>query len=189
MKTTRLLTFIFQAGLLVPIAAYAADVEVTLKDGLDGNLNGYCLDIKGGGQNIDPSRGLQAHTCYSYRGDLGSDQSIDPEGIARGEFRVVAFDVCATVESAEAGAEVALSTCDGSDSQQFKFAENGFISPKSAPGMCLTAGKETTFGRGGTSPHQIKTLTLQSCGDDLAAYQEWYTRTQDDYNSAQGAGT
>ena len=69
MKYTSLLRLILQAGLLLPVAAFAADVEVTLKDNLDGNLNGYCLDIKGGGPNIDPSEGLQAHTCYSYRGD------------------------------------------------------------------------------------------------------------------------
>ena len=185
MKHTNLLRLILQAGLLIPAAAYAADVEVTLKDSLDGNLNGYCLDIKGGGQNVDPSRGLQAHTCYSYRGDLGSDQAIDPEGIARGEIKVIAFDVCATMESKEAGAEVALTACDGGELQQFDVAENGNISPTGAPGMCLTAGKETTFGRGGTSPHQIKSLTLQSCGADLAAYQKWYTRTQDDYDNAQ----
>jgi hypothetical protein len=186
MKHTGLLRCIALAVLLFPLAVYAADVEVSLKDNLDGNLNSYCLDIKGGGQNIDPTRGLQAHTCYSYRGELGSDQAIDPDGIAKGEFNIPAFDVCATVEVTEAGAEVSLSTCDGSESQQFNFAENGYISPKSAPGMCLTAGNETAFGRGGTSPHQIKTLTLQSCGDDLTAYQEWYTRTQDDYDSAQG---
>ena len=186
MKYTGFLGLILQAGLLFPLAAHAAAVEVTLKDKLDGDLNAYCLDIKGGGQNIDPSRGLQAHTCYSYRGDLGSDQALDPEGIARGEFKIVAFDVCATTDGTEAGAEISLSACDGSDLQQFDVAENGYISPKSAPDMCLTAGKETAFGRGGTSPHQIKTLTLQSCGDDLTAYQEWTTRTQDEYDSGQG---
>ena len=185
MKYTSFLCFMLQAGLLFPVAGFADNIEVTLKDNLDGNLNGYCLDIKGGGPNIDPSRGLQAHTCYSYRGDLGSDQALDPDGIARGEFRIVAFEVCATMDSTEAGAEVALATCDASETQQFDFAENGYISPKSAPGMCLTAGKETAFGRGGTSPHQIKTLTLQSCGEELTAYQEWSTRTQDDYNSEQ----
>ncbi|MHC5112572.1 MAG: hypothetical protein ACYTHJ_22150, partial [Planctomycetota bacterium] len=115
MKFTGLFRLVLPLGLLVPIIAFAADVEVSLKDKLDGNLNGYCLDIKGGGQNIDPSRGLQAHTCYSYRGDLGTDQAFDPEGIARGEFHVVAFDVCATMESVEEGTEVSLSACDGSE--------------------------------------------------------------------------
>jgi hypothetical protein len=118
---------IIQAALILPAAALAADVEVTLKDNLDGDLNGYCLDIKGGGRNIDPSAGLQTHTCYSYRGELGPDQGIDPEGVAKGTFKVTAFDVCATMQGTEAGAEVALSECDGSDMQQFDFADNGFI--------------------------------------------------------------
>lgn len=185
MKYKSILLFIIQAVLILPVTALTADVEVTLKDNLDGDLNGYCLDIKGGGQNIDPSRGLQAHTCYSYRGELGTDQGIDPDGVAEGTFKITAFDVCATMQGTEAGAEVALSACDGSDMQQFDITDNGFISPKSAPGMCLTAGEETAFGRGGTSPHQIKTLTLQACGGDLTAYQEWYTRTQAEYNSEQ----
>jgi len=185
MNCTHFLRFTLGTGLLVSVMAFSADVEVTLKDRLDGNLNGYCLDIRGGGRNIDPSQGLQAHTCYSYRGDLGPDQAFDPELIAGGEFKVLAFDVCATMEGTEEGAEVALSACDGSELQQFDFAANGCISPQSAPGMCLTAGNETTCGMGGTSPHQIKALTLRPCSDALAAYQEWYTRTQDDYNSEQ----
>lgn len=185
MKYTTLLRLVLPVGLLFPLAALSADVEVTLKDNLDGDLNGYCLDIKGGGRNIDPTRGLQAHTCYSYRGELGGDQAIDPEGIARGQFELRAFDVCATTDGTEAGSEIALSACDDSESQQFEVAESGTISPKSAPSMCLTAGEETSFGGGGTSPHQIKSLTLQACGDELAAYQAWYTRTQEEYDGEQ----
>lgn len=173
-------------GLLIPLVALAADVEVTLKDRLDGNLNGYCLDIRGGGRNIDPSQGLQAHTCYSYRGDLGSDQAFNPEDVTRGEFRIYQFDVCATMEGTEADAEVALTACDGSELQKFEFTANGYISPEGAPGMCLTAGMGTTFGMGGVSPHQIKSLTLQTCGGDLTAYQEWTTRTQEEYDAEHG---
>lgn len=186
MTTLRSIGCAFLGALLLSLAAFAADVEVTLQDGLDGNLNSYCFDIRGGGRNIDPAAGLQAHTCYSYRGDLGSDQAFDPEGIARGEFKIPAFDVCATMEGTEEGAGVALSACDGNEFQRFDFAADGRISPESAPGMCLTAGNETTFGMGGTSPHQIKNLTLESCADDRAAYQEWTTRTQADYDSQQG---
>jgi len=102
MKLKRFLRLVLGTGLLLPVSAFAADVEVTLKDGLDGNLNGYCFDIRGGGRNIDPSAGLQSHTCYRYRGDLGADQAFDPEGIASGEFKIPAFDVCATMEGTEA---------------------------------------------------------------------------------------
>ena len=183
MKYARLLCVLLPAGLFFSATLFAAEVEVAVKNQLDGNLNGYCLDIKGGGQNVDPSRGLQAHTCYSYRGNLGSDQAFDAEGIANGVFKITAFDVCATMASTAAGSEVSLAACDGGDAQQFDFADSGTISPSTAPGMCLTAGEETTMGRGGTSPHQIKTLTLQKCSDDQAAVQEWFTRTQADYNS------
>jgi cytochrome c oxidase subunit 2 len=85
--------------------------------------------------------------------------------------------------STDAGTEVSLTACDGSDAQQFDVADSGTISPATAPGMCLTAGEETSMGRGGTSPHQIKTLTLQECSDEQTAAQEWFTRTQEDYNT------
>jgi cytochrome c553 len=183
MNHVRLLCILLPVGLFLSAAATAADVEVALRDKLDGNLNGYCFDIRGGGRNVDPSRGLQAHTCYSYRGALGSDQAIDAEDAANGVFRIPAYEVCATMASTDVGAEVSLTTCDGSDAQQFDFAGSGTISPRTAPGMCLTAGDETTMGRGGTSPHQIKSLTLQECSDALTASQEWYTRTQEDYNA------
>lgn len=183
MKYARLLCILLPAGLFLSATASAADVEVVLKDKLDGNLNGYCFDIKGGGRNVDPSRGLQAHTCYSYRGAIGSDQAIDPDSVANGVFRLPAYDVCVTMANPSEGDEVSLTACDGSDAQRFDFADSGTISPSTATGMCLTAGEDTTMGRGGTSPHQIKTLTLQGCSDDRAAAQQWFTRTQEDYNA------
>jgi len=166
--------------LLLPSLSYAENVEVLLKDKLDGNLSGYCLDIMGGGNNVDPTRGLQGHTCYSYRGDLGSDQAMDPDLVKEGVFKVVGFDVCATMADTSAGTNVSLTECDDSDQQQFVFAENGTISPSTAEGMCLTLAEETTIGRNGTSPHQAKQLTLQNCDPELAAYQQWRTREQHD---------
>lgn len=155
-------------------------VEIVLKDKLDGNLSGYCFDIKGGGRNINPADGLQAHTCYSYRGALGSDQAVDPALMADGIIKLPSFDVCATATKQEVGATLDLTTCDGSDIQQFNIAASGTIAPKSAPGLCYTAGEETVFGRNGTSPHQIKTLTLQACDAAMAARQEWRTREGED---------
>lgn len=166
---------------------FADRVEVVLKDNLDGDLNGYCLDISGGGENANPENGLQAHTCYSYQGDLGVDQAVDSSSLEKGRILLIDFDVCATMPNHEQGAKVELKLCDGTDSQQFTMSETGAISPASAPGMCLTAGKDTAFGRGGTSPHQIKTLTLEVCSEEEAAYQQWYTRTQAEYDTEQSA--
>lgn len=180
MNTVHLLRTLLLGLAFLPSLALAANIEVTLIDDLDGNLNGYCLDIVGGGNNIDPAGGLQAHTCYSYKGELGPDQAIDPDGIAQGEFKVVAFDVCASADNTSEGTKISLAECDGSEQQQFHFAENGNISPKSAMQLCFTAGQETRFGRNGTSPHQIKDLTLETCNPELAAYQQWRTREKDD---------
>lgn len=155
-------------------------VEMVLKDKLDGNLSGYCIDIVGGGPNIDPANGLQAHTCYSYRGSLGSDQVVDPVLLSEGTIKIAAFDVCATIPSADVGTRIGLEACNGGAAQDFIMAENGVISPARNPAMCFTAGEETTFGRNGTSPHQIKSLTLEACDPELAQRQEWRTRAQED---------
>lgn len=157
---------------------WANGVEVFLKDRLDGDLSQYCIDIRGGFENADPTRGMQAHTCLGYRGEFGVDQVLDSEAFASNQFSFPNFDVCMTLDTLEIGAEASLSGCDDSESQRIIFAENGNIRPGSAPGMCLTAGDETTFGRNGTSAHQIRTLTLQDCSQSLAARQEWTTRDQ-----------
>lgn len=168
--------YLLLCALLLPSLSQAANVEVMLVDRLDGDLNNFCLDIVGGKLNANPADGMQAHTCYSYQGELGVDQAIDPAGIAKGEFKVVGFDVCATMPSLAAGSSVALAACDGSDAQKFDMTASGTITPRSAPDMCLTAGKETTLGNNGQSRHQIKALTLQPCSADLISYQQWSTR-------------
>ncbi|WP_373236811.1 ricin-type beta-trefoil lectin domain protein [Cohaesibacter celericrescens] len=178
-KFSRLTTFILATGIAAS-TVLADDVEVTLKDDLDGMLNGYCLDISGGGDGVDPSKGLQSHTCYSYRGSLGEDQIVDSEKLAKGTIYLPRFEVCATMTGLEAGATVALKACDGGALQSFDFTDEGLIKPASTPDMCLTSGKETRLGRGGTSQHQIKSLTLQSCTDAMAPYQLWHTRSKDD---------
>lgn len=156
----------------------AEGVEITLKDELDGILNSYCLDIAGGNKNVDPDKGLQAHTCYSYQGELGTDQVFDPSRFADNTLYMPNYDVCATLTGLESGAKVGLATCESSDLQTIAFTGEGKISPVSAPNMCFTAAQESRFGRG--SQHQIRDLTLESCSDDLASVQQWRTRTTDD---------
>lgn len=155
-------------------------VEVVLKDRLDGDLSEYCFDIVGGGRNINPADGLQAHTCYSYRGALGSDQATDPALFAGGIIKISAFDVCAVATNPKAGDKLALTACDGSDAQTFDIDAQGHIRPSGDPSLCMTAGESTVRGRNGTSPHQIKTLTMENCNADKAAYQQWRTRNGDD---------
>lgn len=167
-------------ALLLATAAQAERVEITLTDMLDGDLSSYCLDIVGSQSRAETEKGLQAHTCYSYQGDLGVDQVFETDRFADGVLYMPEFDVCATATDLEAGATLGLAACDGSALQNVTLTETGKLSPADAPAMCFTAGEDTRLGRGGTSRHQIKSLTLQDCSEDLAAYQTWRTRTHAD---------
>lgn len=183
----KLIKRIYVISLFLPITAFATNVEVILKSKLDGNLSGYCIDIKGGFANIDPTRGLQAHTCLSYRGDgLAPDQVVDLALVEEGGvFKFEEYDVCATMQDANIGDELTLTACDGSEAQKFIFPANGTISPAANTSACLTVSDETALGRNGAGPHQIKTLTLQNCDTELAAHQQWRTRDSVDENYTQ----
>ncbi len=180
MKKLTFLTSMFFLLIFQASQASAEKVEITLVDQLNGILNGYCFDVAGGNRNIDISKGLQTHTCYSYRGELGEDQIFETSHLSDNQLYMPNYDVCATLTGLEAGAKLGLATCNNSELQSISFSDSGKISPVAAPDLCLTAGEETRFGRGGTSQHQIKTLTLEACSDDKSAYQTWRTRTYDD---------
>lgn len=156
----------------------AEAVEITLVDRLDGTTSSYCIDIMGGGNNIKVEEGLQAHTCYSYKGALGEDQIFSTAKFADNQLYLPKFDVCASVANPVAGAHIDLASCDGSTAQQFVFADNGTITPTANPALCVTASGETTYGRSQT--HQKKALTLETCSADMAAKQVWRTRASED---------
>lgn len=154
------------------------EVEIALTDRLDGKVNNYCLDILGGGDSVNPSDGLQAHTCYSYRGALGNDQIFDASRFSNKQFYMPKYDVCMQASSVSTGASLGLASCDSSNLQQFNFANDGTIRPVSNEQLCVTASGETTYGR--SSDHQKKTLELASCNTASANIQTWRARTSMD---------
>ncbi len=156
----------------------AENVEITLIDVLDGVTSSYCIDIAGGNKNIDITKGLQAHTCYSYRGAIGTDQTFVTSRFSNNELYMLDFDVCASAKSLEAGSAIGLAKCDGSDLQKISFSGSGTISMAASPELCFTAAKESRFGRSQT--HQIKALSLETCSADLSAYQAWRGRASAD---------
>ena len=163
---------------LTATAAFAENVEIYATDMLDNTQDGYCVDISGAqGDQADPADGLQGHTCYSPSGEIYVDQAFDSEQFADGVLYMPEFDVCAQTASMDAGAEIGLTDCDGSDAQNFIFTGEGTISLAAAPEMCLTLGEDTRTGRSDTN--QIKELSLQECSDDAANYQSWGNRTAD----------
>ena len=159
--------------------SHADMVEITLADDLDGILNGYCLDIaRGQKEDADPANGLQAHTCYSHEGQLAIDQIFDTDKFDEQVLYMPEFDVCATLTGLEAGAALALASCDGSNLQQLVMSDTGQITPVEAPTLCVTAALETTSGRSKTN--LMRSLSLQECNDEEALYQTWRTRLEDD---------
>lgn len=152
-------------------------VEIYLQDDLGGILSGFCIDIAKGREDVDPANGLQAHTCYSYTGKLGSDQSFSPSSFSQNRIYMPAYELCVAAVSLTSGSKIGLAACDGSEGQQFSFSGEGRISSIAAPSLCMTAAEETTAGGG--SQHQIKVLTLEECSDDLDQFQLWATRTAD----------
>ena len=158
----------------MPEAISAENIEISLIDILDGVTSSYCIDIAGGNKNIDISKGLQAHTCYSYRGEIGSDQTFTTSRFTNNELYMPDFDVCAMAKSLEAGSPIGLAACDGSDLQKVSFSGTGTISMVASPDLCFTAAKDSRFGR--SQVHQIKALSLETCSSELAAYQEWRSR-------------
>ena len=156
------------------VSTISGDVEVYLIDALD-DENNYCIDISGGqADQVDGTEDLQAHTCYSYTGEIAADQVFSVEEIEAGTLFMTMFDVCAEAASAGAGAAIGLSPCDESNELQ-AFAANGSdqitISLAADETLCVTAATDSRAG--GSDIHNIRELTLETCSDDSAAYQTW----------------
>lgn len=168
--------FIFAIStLFTACIAQAENVEIYLTDMLDNIQSGYCIDIaRAQGARANPEDGLQAHTCYSAKGELMVDQIFDTDKFADGILYMPEFDVCVTASSLDAGSSIGLEACDGSAAQSFQFSGEGMIVPASAQNLCVTAEGDTRTGR--SKENQMKPLTLETCTDDKAASQVWAVR-------------
>jgi len=152
-------------------------VEIYLLDPLDDSRN-FCIDIVGSKANANSQRGLQAHTCYSYQGEISVDQGFDKNLIKENVFFMPSFDVCMTSNSSDSN--LALSFCNGSESQKFRFLTNGNIVVNSNPNLCITvAQNEAREGGGGNPIHLIRELKIEECRESLSIYQSWGTRSSD----------
>ncbi|MDE0342516.1 MAG: ricin-type beta-trefoil lectin domain protein [Deltaproteobacteria bacterium] len=173
-----MLAVLIGAPFAAPVQA-GETVEVLLVDRLD-DQRGFCLDIRGYKQRARVDRGLQAHSCYSYQGQIGVDQGFDSDAIKTGRFHMPGFDVCMTA-TAETGARLNLAKCDGSSGQGFSMTANGEIVAKAAPKLCVTvAGGDSREGGGGRPVHLIRGLTLETCDEARGKYQRWRVRTKAD---------
>lgn len=151
-------------------------VEIFLIDPLDEPRH-FCIDIKGYKLKARINRGLQAHTCYSYQGEIAVDQAFDFNKITTSQFYLPSFDVCMEAKSAVASAGLGLKECNRGKLQEFNWDVTGRIQPINKLDLCLTAAKGKSKRGGGGSPvHLIRNLTLEPCSDLLKHYQIWSTR-------------
>ena len=67
--------------------------EVYLLNTLN-DSRGYCIDMKGYKNNADINKSLQAHSCYSYQGEISVDQGFNVSNISNEEFNIPHFKVC-----------------------------------------------------------------------------------------------
>lgn len=175
---------------LLPTSASAEIVEVYLLDRLDGDLNDYCIDVNGPPQRLELEVPIQTHTCYSYRPEPPPptiDQAMDTEDLAAGKLRLVHVGLCGAASGNQPGSTVSLVECEDVDAQRFTLKENGqFVFDSESygeldPELCLTAGPTSWLGGrvgGPPSKHQVRTLSLQPCGEEAEKYQRWGTRAE-----------
>lgn len=159
--------------LLLTTAQASQGVEVRLASLLD-DTRGFCIDILGSKSRAQVTSGLQAHTCYSYQGEIGIDQAFDKKRISENAFYLPGFDVCMTATVISSGAGLALQECNKQDSQQFDLQADGTIRLTTDASLCLTvSAKESIQGGGGTPPHLKRPLSLQTCDNSLSEFQTW----------------
>ena len=150
-------------------------VEIYLLDPLEDSRN-FCIDIVGSKASADTQRGLQAHTCYSYQGEIAVDQGFNKNRISEYEFFMPSFEVCMTFNITDN--DLALSFCNGSELQKFTFLTNGNIVVNSDPNLCVTADQNGAREGGGGDPvHLIRELKIEECRESLSIYQSWGTRS------------
>ena len=150
-------------------------VEIYLLESFD-DSRGYCIDIKGSKANANTDQPLQAHTCYSYQGQVSVDQGFDESQIINNEFIISFFDVCMEIKSFSESSQIILNPCDNNIKQKFIFNNNGRIYPQDDKSLCLTASEIYTEGGGGNPIHKIRQLTFEICSDKLISYQTWGIR-------------
>ena len=151
-------------------------VEVYLINQID-EKRGYCLDVKGYKLRADVKKGIQAHTCYSYQGQIAVDQGFNRKKIMNNQFFLPGFNVCMEASSIVEPGSLFLKDCSMKDVQKFMLMSNGRVSLVSNKKLCLTASQgESRTGGGGSPVHLMRSLALKFCSDKIMNYQKWDIR-------------
>jgi hypothetical protein len=172
----KLLAIIVLGLFLITPSQADNNVEIYLLNQLD-DPRGFCIDIKGHKLKAKINRGLQAHTCYSYQGEISPDQGFNSLKLAKNQFILPAFNVCMEASSLIPSTNLKLKKCDRNKLQSFELSNKNKIHLISNRKLCLTVDQEQSKKGGGGSPiHLMRNLSLELCSKSLDPYQAWSTR-------------
>ena len=161
---------------LIPNIVSGGIVEIYSLNQMDDN-RGFCIDIRGHKSKAKVNRGLQAHTCYSYQGEVAIDQGFDSSKLIENKFQLPAFDVCMEAASFTASASLQLTKCRDGQLQRFEWDKEGKIYLMDDKSLCLTVAQgESRKGGGGSPVHLIRNLSMETCSDTLKPFQSWGMR-------------
>ena len=132
-------------------SAGAELIEFQLTDKLD-EPRGYCIDIRGHKESAKLDIGLQAHTCYSYQGQIVVDQAFDKASVKLGKFCIPYFHVCTESEELIKGASLVLKKCTNNIKQNFTYTLNRTIKHVGKNNLCMTVAKDKSKKGGGGTP-------------------------------------
>jgi hypothetical protein len=175
-QLTTLLTILFISFLTSPSWSKSEVdlVEIKLLNNLD-DKRGFCIDIKGHKFRAKISRGIQAHTCYSYQGEIAVDQGLDANKLKQKQLFFPYFDVCVHPTSSKNPLNLNLLKCD--NTEEFVFSEDNTIRLKNNTNLCLTVAEGNSRKGGGGSPiHLIRNLSMKTCNQQNSVYKTWGIR-------------
>ena len=168
---------IIALGLLLITSSQADDnVEVYLLNQLD-DSRGFCIDVRGHKFKAQIDKGLQAHTCYSYQGEISPDQGFSSLKLTKNQFILPSFNVCMEASSLTPSTNLRLRKCDRKKLQNFEWSNKNEIRLISNRKLCLTVDQGKSKKGGGGSPvHLMRNLSLELCSKSLDPYQAWSVR-------------
>ena len=170
------LAFIVLGLLLITPSQANDNVEVYLLNQLDDSRS-FCIDVRGHKFNAQINKGLQAHTCYSYQGEISPDQSFSYLKLTKNQFNLTSFNVCMEASSLAPSANLRLRKCDRNRLQNFEWSNEDKIHLISNRKLCLTVDQgQSKKGGGGSPVHLMRNLSLELCTESLNLYQAWGVR-------------
>ena len=170
------LAFIVLGLLLITPSQADDNVEVYLLNQLD-DSRGFCIDVRGHKFKAQINKGLQAHTCYSYQGEISPDQGFSSLKLTKNQFILPSFNVCMEASSLTPSANLRLKKCDRNKLQNFEWSRENKIHLIGNRKLCLTVDQGQSKKGGGGSPiHLMRNLSLELCSKLLDPYQAWNTR-------------